>query len=303
MKSKLVLTLVAGFLLTAGARPAEARWLRMNISSLPKPAGNRHQEIAYPFVLSNTGFVAGEGFPIHYWGGVNFLNTSIDGGKKAMKIATGIDLFAVNLSGKVLRRQGAPYEVGTWTTLNDKACGTNATVRVDLGASQPITVGGNSAQSPTDVPWILQTTGEIRFFRWSTNCWARVNNVPVNDDEVPDAIGVYTTYEDGDLYRNFLPWVSSSWGQLFSLSNTNSSGIWTWRDGATTSPATGSNQVVDTNGVIWDYTFFNSTWTVNAASSYIPQPWKFTSGQRDSSGTLRNALLTADGVTWIDEEL
>jgi hypothetical protein len=141
-----------------------------------------------------------------------------------------------------------------WTSKPLNACGTGATIPINQDNGVQVLAMGIDG-SDRDVPWVVDATGTVRFWRTKFNpaCWAAVPAVPGGGTIT--SIGVY---DHPDVQRDNLPWVTR--GNNVYLFDGNE---WNAIDSGSGAVANNLPYVTGSDGMsLWTYDFAG-TWTVD----------------------------------------
>jgi hypothetical protein len=279
MRSLSKLVMSATVLAAAALSPSDARagdaWRKMDTSS------SCHTYLAWPYATSCT--PAAGGFRIEKNCGVDCWRDTGGGG---MAISVGSNyLWTITRTGQVRYMDPSTSE---WTDMRMNACGTGAQVRIEqLDGRQHLAVGTDT--SNRDVPWVVDTAGTLRFWRtkYSPKCWASAGQVP---GDSAYAIGIYN---EPNVHPDNTPWVVAG-GNLYLK---NGSG-WDLLDTYTFNVSSLLNQIIDRDGVLWNYN--NGTWSVDSSwPSSFGTPQCLTSGLWSPGFWVKKALITEAGEVWM----
>jgi hypothetical protein len=142
----------------------------------------------------------------------------------------------------------------SWSSKPLNACGTGATIPINQdNGIQVLAVGTDG--SNRDVPWVVDATGTVRYWRTKYNpaCWAAVAAVP--GQGTITSIGIY---DHPSVEKDNLPWVTRGYN-LYMFDGAQ----WSLIDGATGTVSNNSNYVTGSDGrSLWTYDFAGN-WTVD----------------------------------------
>ena len=195
-----------------------------------------HKNLAFPFATDCTR--SGGGYAIQRSNLQGGWDVDPTGGRGIALSFGRSELWTISAGGQIYKRTGT-WENGAWVSQPRNACGTGVNIGFDTtGTLQNLAVHA-PGPSFVDVPWVIDSSNKVRFWRTSSspNCWAVVEPVPgdgtlksIASYVVAGQTGIWAVRDQSSYFFDGQHWqlIDNNTGVLMSRGSYGTDATGTW---------------------------------------------------------------------------